>query len=163
MDYVGAADHVHVDISPIEQAVRDFQMEVVINACYGGYGFSDAFKQAFAIRYPHKADIIERSSFRVSVRSDPDVISLLHEMGLAASSAPYAKLMLYKVCPKLLPLVRIQEYDGREWIDIDYNAGYRTILENVITMPNLSDAQMEDVRQQYQELSSLSKEQETLN
>lgn len=131
-------------------------MEIVINVCYGVFGFSDLFEEMFCIRHPTKTlDTHARTT-----RSDPDVIALIRELGVEKSSGQYASLEFFQVLPELVNYVHIDEYDGLESVEILYDRAHRDLLEKfVLTM----DVPMSEIRDRYEHLLELERTQESLN
>ena len=110
--------------------------KVVINTCYGGFGITDEAMKMYLERkgipykmvksefstwnheYFEKADPNQEQEVPDTFdleRDDPVLIEVIEELGLERSAGPYAKLEIEDI-PKGT-LYRIEEYDGREWIE----------------------------------------------
>lgn len=84
---------------------------VVVNACFGGFGVSEA-----AIRHmgEHRPDgSAWPGHLRDLPRDDPYLVAAVRELGEAASDR-YARLVVLEI-PDGVPWV-IEEYDGSEWV-----------------------------------------------
>jgi hypothetical protein len=84
--------------------------KVVYNACYGGFGLSNA---AIARGREVSGDPLwERSA--EAHRSDPVLVQVVAEMGVSANGR-FAMLKTEDVAPGTR--YRIIEYDGKEWVE----------------------------------------------
>lgn len=110
-------------------------MKVVINACHGGFGLSDAAFEKFLGRkgiawekqhrgdydwheYYHAGHLGDEKYFlysreMVEDRSDPDLIAVVEEMG-QDSNGEYAWLKVVEIPDDIEWTVH--EYDGMEWV-----------------------------------------------
>lgn len=110
-------------------------MKVVINACHGGFGLSEAAFEKFLDRkgiawekqhrvdydlheYYHAGHLGDEKHFSYSQeivedRSDPDLIAVVEEMGEGANGE-YARLKVVEI-PDYVDWY-IEEYDGLEWV-----------------------------------------------
>ena len=79
-------------------------MKIVINECYGGFGFSNEAVEILGEEYKDKWDI---------KRDDPKVIALIEEMGSEFVSDKFACLVVVEV-PEEATDYMIREYDGYE-------------------------------------------------
>ena len=86
-------------------------MKIIYNACYGGYGFSLTFLNEYKRRFPTEKDLTE---YDESLRTDPNAIALLEELGSKVSSGHYADLQIEEI-PDGVEF-RIREYDGMEGV-----------------------------------------------
>lgn len=75
-------------------------MKIVINDCFGGFGFSDEFSAA----YP---DVVYLG------RTNEKLIAALEEFGLDKASSEYAELIIADI-PDTATDYMILEYDGSE-------------------------------------------------
>jgi hypothetical protein len=83
--------------------------QIVINACRGGFGLSEAA----SVRYRELAGI-PLSDYRWEIaRDDPHLVQTVQELGKAANTR-YSKLKVVEVPDDVSWL--IAEYDGREWV-----------------------------------------------
>ena len=91
-------------------------VEVVVNACYGGYGISG---QAITWLKKHGSTAIvglQSGSHLIENRTNPLLVECVKELGDDASAA-LAKLRIVKI-PKneITRELCIEEYDGIEWV-----------------------------------------------
>lgn len=75
-------------------------MKIVINDCFGGFGFSDEFSAA----YPDAVCLD---------RTNEKLIAALEEFSLDKASSKYVKLIIADI-PDTATDYMIQEYDGSE-------------------------------------------------
>jgi hypothetical protein len=101
-------------------------VEVMFNTRYGGFGFSPRFKQEYNRRM-RAIDLTYKPPVCVDEceRDDPVAVQLLKDLGRIPSSDPHASLSFAKVPLKYKRFFIIEEYDGSESVQIDYDA-YRT-------------------------------------
>lgn len=104
-------------MEPIEYA------EVLINICYGGFGFSDTFLKEFEKRYGPRT-----SRYEDSLRTDKRAIALFKELGETVSNGYCANLELREIPEELMECLNIEEYDGKESCSVDYSLAYCRIL-----------------------------------
>ena len=110
-------------VYPISLALRD----VLYNSVYGGFGFSDEFTTIFTKRHGKHP----RSS--QSARADPDILALVHEIGLDRSKQErHCRLCIARVPAEMIEYYRINEYDGMESVTIDYDRAHRDLLQQFI-------------------------------
>jgi len=109
-------------------------MKVVINACHGGFGLSDAaFEKLLdrkgiawekqegkfgGIDYFHAGHVGSNDhylfdSMVVKNRADPDLIAIFEEMGHLAN-CNYSRLKIVEVPDDVE--WEVDEYDGKEWV-----------------------------------------------
>ena len=79
-------------------------MKIVINECYGGFGFSDEAKKILGKEYKYEWDV---------KRDDPKLIALIEEMGNEFVSDKLSCLVVVEV-PEEATDYMIREYDGYE-------------------------------------------------
>ena len=110
--------------------------KVVINTCYGGFGITDEAMKMYLERkgipykmvksefstwnheYFEKADPNQEQEVPDTFdleRDDPVLIEVIEELGLERAAGSCAELEIEDI-PKGT-LYRIEEYDGREWIE----------------------------------------------
>lgn len=105
-------------------------MQIVINKCYGGFGLSTQALQIYADRkglkyeeglYGYNVLLDEdgayRSSYGIS-RDDPDLISIVRELGNAANGDG-ADLKIIEIPDDVE--WQIEDYDGVEWVAEKHN------------------------------------------
>lgn len=123
-------------------------MKIVYNACYGGYGLSEAailrYAELAGIKlYPekeyswctayyltsptgHEQDNYNRDTFETDSieRHDPLLVQVVEELGADANS-PFSKLTIYKTDSRMY---RIDEHDGYETVKTGYSDDYWVIV-----------------------------------
>lgn len=105
-------------------------MQIVINKCYGGFRLSARALQMYAdrkgLKYKEVYDGVGvltdesgtyRSGYDIS-RDDPDLISIVYELGSAANS-DCADLKIIEI-PDGVEW-QIEDYDGMEWVAEKHN------------------------------------------
>lgn len=93
--------------------------KIIINQCYGGFGFSKPFIKAFTQVKPLKNP--EKDYFNSQdYRRDLSAIQLLEEHGTEWSSGQYARLVVKNVPLDIFQYVDVGEYDGYESLVIDW-------------------------------------------
>ncbi len=90
-------------------------MEIVINTCYGGFGLSESAQDEYVRRTNR-----ERDSWYDLPRDDPDLIQLVKDLGTCANGQ-FAKLTIVRIPGQYARFYSIKEYDGTEWVRIDYD------------------------------------------
>jgi hypothetical protein len=90
--------------------------KIIINQCYGGFGFSKPFIKAFTQVKPLKNDYFYSQEYR----RDPIAIQLLEEHGTEWSSDKYAKLVVKNVPSDIFKYMDVGEYDGYESLVINW-------------------------------------------
>jgi hypothetical protein len=122
------------------------------NACYGGFGFSEAFLERLNERRVQAGlEPVDRHyAFCVSNkkdRADPIVVQLFEEMGSKASSGDYGRIHIRKIPRRFLDYVETNEYDGKESVWLDNNKIYAGLLkdfaEEFRADPTLTAAELE--------------------
>ena len=88
-------------------------VEIVVNACYGGFGLAPEALDAYRARCVSDED-------DDIPRHDPVLVSIVKEMGTSASDR-HAQLELRCIPAQYTNFYRIHEYDGRESIEILYD------------------------------------------
>ena len=86
-------------------------MKILINQCYGGFGFSDEFLKEFEKRHPDKK-LRNKNHDDIRVRTDPDIIALVEELGPEECSGIHADICVCEF-PDGMEF-EIREYDGIE-------------------------------------------------
>lgn len=99
-------------------------MKVLVNRCYGGFGFSKKF-----ISFLKKNKI--KPSTDWEMRDDPAVIAAALEFGIDKISDKYSKLVIEEV-PDHCEYI-IEEYDGMEWLSRTYFKISPEILKRGLT------------------------------
>ena len=85
--------------------------KIVINKCFGGFSLSE---QVIALYQERTGKNLRQFE---AVRDDPDLISVIEEIGLDKASGTYGKLVIVEI-PDDVPEDGwdIHDYDGAEWI-----------------------------------------------
>ena len=79
-------------------------MKIVINECYGGFGFSNEAVEILGKEYEYKWNV---------ERDDPKLIALIEEKGSEFVSGTFACLVVVEVPEEATDYI-IREYDGYE-------------------------------------------------
>jgi hypothetical protein len=107
-------------------------MKVLINNCYGGFGYSDEFVKEF-----YKRKGIEPQEYHEDMTVDnPEVIALFEELGSEFASGSFAQLKIVEIPDGLK--FDVGEYDGQEWIS---NTWIKVTLEEL--SKGLTDEQLQ--------------------
>ena len=88
-------------------------MKVVINACFGGFSYSDEALRELKARNP-KAFVTDRDMSRKKDRTDPLLIELIEKWGSDRVSGAHAKLKIVEIPDGTQ--YDIKEFDGMESI-----------------------------------------------
>lgn len=112
--------------------------KIIINQCYGGFGFSKPFLKTFVQLKPsikkNNPDIEEFPYLSDSYRRDPIAIQLLEERGTEWSSDQYAKLVVKEVPEDIFKYIQVGEYDGYESLVIHW----KKICKEMVWMKSYS-------------------------
>lgn len=92
--------------------------KIVINTCYGGFGLSSEAIEWLESRGAN--DTYELS------RHDPLLVECVETLGEKANS-PYSRLAVIEIEGNLY---RVEEYDGKEWIEQPENMKWIKIEED---------------------------------
>ena len=101
-------------------------MKIVINKCYGGFGISKDFFEAYNIEYkgsPFAEMVFPLNCEDEDFRTDKRLIDYIEKFGSNAASGPCSNLVVEEI-PKGT-LYRITEYDGLENIEIQNNIDWK--------------------------------------
>lgn len=110
-------------------------IDVMYNACYGGFSLSDAAMQEYRRRCPDSnKNITERSI----PRHDRVMIQIVREMGQAASGT-YAKVELYSIPAEYENYYGIYEYDGTESVFLKRHAYKLSLVRAIMKDQTISD------------------------
>jgi hypothetical protein len=86
-------------------------MKVILNRCYGGFGFSEKFTKHIKT-FPEYKEI---HSWDIGInRNDQFLIQEAIKFGLDKANGEYAKLVIEEIPDEVR--YSIGEYDGQEWI-----------------------------------------------
>jgi len=94
-------------------------VEVMYNACYGGFGFSELAAEEYRMVNPEKK-YSSRSLADID-RADPAMVDIVKRLGKGASGQ-CGDIRIAEVPLKYAQHYRIGEYDGYERVYVDYNA-----------------------------------------
>lgn len=92
------------------------QTEIVINACYGGFGLSDLAMQEYTARTNRAID----DDWWSTPRDDPDLVKIVKELGERANGQ-FSKLKIARIPGQYTRFYSIDEYDGQEWVTVHYD------------------------------------------
>lgn len=92
-------------------------MKVLINSCFGGFGFSDEFIKTY-----HDQTGCLVNSYDVNFRTANDVIELFEKMGSEWSSDDFAEIKLVEIPDDVE--WHISDYDGVETIHENHRSWY---------------------------------------
>jgi len=106
------------------------------NACYGGFGLSEAAMEAYRARCPDVDP--ELSEYAIS-RHDPVMVEIVKELGEAASDR-YAKIRFRRVPVQYKDFYQIREYDGLESVVILKNEFKLDAVKCILNDRSLSKA-----------------------
>ena len=101
-------------------------IEILYNTKYGGWGISKKAIELYKLRRSglseiEKDDYSSSSSFSsFSCRNDPILIEIYKELGNDFDSK-FSRSAIKKIPKKYENYYYIEEYDGKEWVKIDYN------------------------------------------
>jgi len=105
------------------------KIEILYNACYGGWSPSAKARELYKIRKIHTDQ--NKSNTYISKRSDPLFIQIYYELGDEFDDK-YSRTQIIKI-PKIYEnYYDIDEYDGLESIIIDYTKYKLDKIENKI-------------------------------
>ena len=91
------------------------EVEIVVNACYGGFGLTPEALDAYRARC-----VPPLSDENDIPRHDPVLVGVVKEMGTSAFDR-HAQLELRRIPAQYTNFYRIHEYDGNESIEILYD------------------------------------------
>ena len=103
-------------------------IEIMFNARYGDFSFSDAAMDEYCKRSPEKENV----KYWTISRHDPVMVQIVKEMGVKAWGAR-AKIELLEIPSKYLGYYSIRDYNGAEDVVIDFSA-YRIETAREILM-----------------------------
>lgn len=127
-----------------EQMDIEYQ-EVLYNACYGGYGFSEEFNNEYNKRHPSNEAVEEDYSYG---RTNPHTIQLFKEMGPEKANSDYSDIKIAKIPKELLKHMNIDEYDGFESISVDYKDAFSDLMKETYKTGQLTD----EIKRKYERL-----------
>jgi len=104
----------------IDKEVIDEELiEVLYNACYGGWGVSKKAIELYKLRNVNFNSINSNLYEDELCRTDPILIQIYNELGKEFNGS-YSRIQIKKIPKKYENYYNICEYDGLESIKIDY-------------------------------------------
>lgn len=95
--------------------------EVLINCCYGGFGFNDEFVAFLEKRGLFGTEKLDKNGLFLAIealgRTNTDLIAAVKEFGIDRVSGRYSKIQI-RVVPAFYNW-HIDEYDGLEGVEYD--------------------------------------------
>ena len=99
-------------------------IEILYNTKYGGWGISKKAIELYKLRRSDLSEIEKDNyssfSFSLSRRNDPILIEIYKELGNDFDSK-FSRSVIKKISKKYENYYYIEEYDGKEWVKINYN------------------------------------------
>lgn len=111
-------------------------VEVMYNACYGGFGFSELAVEEYRMVNPDKK-YSSRSLADID-RADPAMVDIVKRLG-AGASGQCGDIRIAEVPLKYAQHYRIGEYDGYERVYVDYNAYKLDAIRAVLDDESVQD------------------------
>lgn len=106
----------------------DKKIKILYNNCYGGFRFSDEFKNEYYKRHGIQINNLGITRYRMDKKS----IELFEELGSENSSGKYSKLKIYEYPADKIEFMRIDDDDGWELIYYDNKSAYIKLLNIMI-------------------------------
>ena len=110
----------------IEEEIK--YVELLINARFGRFDYSDAFYDAYN-KYMDAHTDVSRKNEDYNGRGGVNVI-IAKEMGLEKAAGLYCKLRIVKVPAFMAPYFALREYDGFESVNFDVAAFWRDLVNH---------------------------------
>jgi hypothetical protein len=109
------------------------RMEVLYNACYGGWGISDKAMELYKLRNVNDNSMgLEYECDELLSRTDPILIQIYNELGNEMNTK-WSKIKIKKI-PKIYEnYYFITQYDGKECVEIDFTKYKLDTMYNKIT------------------------------
>jgi hypothetical protein len=124
--------------------------KVAINYGDGRFGLSKAAIKEYKTR-TNRQKFSHYEYFNTSFRSDPNLIQIIEEMGLAANG-DFARLVILKIDSKYKDCFKIYEYRGGENIVVNKEKWLSNSIRCVTEHPTLSDTEkLQQISAQYAE------------
>jgi hypothetical protein len=118
----------------VEASERSGVIEIMYNAKYGGFSFSDAAKELYYER--SKKDRDKFSIWEVD-RTDPVMVEIVKELGSRVNST-FSNIELKAIPAKYKTCYYISEYDGIECVGINHKKYKLDCIKKVIDSPPTS-------------------------
>ena len=110
-------------------------IDVMYNACYGGFSLSDAAMAEYRRQCPNSSKSITE---RTIPRHDRVMTQIVREMGQAASGT-YAKVELYSIPAEYENYYGIYEYDGTESVFLKKHAYKLSLVRSIMKDQAISE------------------------
>jgi hypothetical protein len=125
------------------------RMEVLYNACYGGWGISDKAMELYKLRSVNDNSMgLEYECDELLCRTDPILIQIYNELG-DEMNTKWCKIKIKKIPKKYENYYFISEYDGKECVEINFTKYKLDTLYNKITeilqSPNNNDIKIMEI------------------
>ena len=121
-------------------------VELMVNECYGGFGFSREALDAYAVRkreahqgQPSGQDCSSYYSFQIE-RHDPIMVQIVKEMGDRAWGV-CASITIQTIPAQYIRHYVIEEFEGAEQIVIQYAKYKLDSAKSLLHNPNLTRAE----------------------
>ena len=102
------------------------EIEILYNSSYGGWRLSEKAIELYKLRNPTLTEFKFSDYYN---RDDPILVQIYKELGNSFDDK-YSKTKIKKILKKYENYYDIEEYDGKEWIKINYTK-YK--LNNIYT------------------------------
>ena len=122
------------------EARERMQTTVMINTCFGGFGFSDKAIEEYNRRNVGKPPV--ESSQEIQ-RTDLIMINIVKQMKKEANG-PFASIHLMDIPAKFENHYEIRDYDGTEAIDILYDRYAVDSIRDIMASDSLSNGEKVD-------------------
>jgi hypothetical protein len=127
-------------------------ISVLYNACYGGFGISKLALQRYneKIKEQNPEFTEVEYDFEIS-RIDPVLVEVFHELGEEFNDK-YSKIKIYNIPAKYKNFYYIDEYDGKETVDIRFQSYRNYKIQSIVNDTTIDDSmkvqQIKDVLQE---------------
>jgi hypothetical protein len=98
--------------------VNEEEIEILLNICYGGWNISKKAIELYNLRSP-SSNVTENYFDYYFNRHDSILVQIYKELGDEFDSK-YSKTKIKKILKKYENYYDIDEYDGKEWVKINY-------------------------------------------
>ena len=98
--------------------VNEEEIEILINICYGGWNISKKAIELYKLRNPNY-NLTENEFDYYFNRNEPILVQIYKELG-NDFDGKYSKTKIYKTLKKYEYYYDIDEYDGKEYVRINY-------------------------------------------
>jgi hypothetical protein len=98
--------------------VNEEEIEILINICYGGWNISKQAIELYKLRNP-SYNVTKNEFDYYFNRDNPILVQIYKELG-NDFDGKYSKTKIKKILKKYENYYDIDEYDGKEWVKINY-------------------------------------------